>query len=158
MVSPDEWGPHGWELLHGLTERVGYHSSNTLVRDEQNSLRLTLRNFWKLMPCNKCQNHYKTYLRQHPPETFLQSYGEFLRDSLRSWLFTLHEEVNRDRKVAAGISLEDLPTRYEAVNLRREAAHLRNVYQRGLQSGVLHVEEWKMAWRTLDTLLRFIGV
>jgi Erv1 / Alr family len=158
MVSPEEWGPHGWELLHGITERVGRHGSNTLIRDEQNSLRLTLRHFWKLMPCSKCQNHYKAYLRQHPPELFLQSYGEFLRESLRGWLFALHEEVNAERSVSPGVKLEDLPERYANVNLRHESAQLRNVYQRGLQSGVLHVEDWKMAWRTLDTLLRFIGV
>ena len=158
MVSPQEWGPQAWELLHGIAERVGRHDRPFMIRDEQNSLRLTLRNFWSLMPCHKCQSHYKSYLQKHPPELFLQQNGEWLRDSLREWLYKLHEEVNERKEIVSNVNIDDLTSRYSSVDLRHEAANLKTVYQRGLQSGVLRADDWKVAWKCLDMLLRFIGV
>ena len=43
MVSPAEWGPNAWNLLHGIAERVGNQRILTIQRDEQNALRNTLR-------------------------------------------------------------------------------------------------------------------
>ena len=158
MVSPQEWGPQAWELLHGIAERVGKHDRPTMIRDEQNSLRLTLRNFWSLMPCQKCQSHYRSYLQKHPPELFLNLNGEWLREALREWLYKLHEDVNNRREVNPSVQLEDLPERYGSVDLRLQAANLKTIYQRGLQSGILRADDWKVAWKCLDLLLRFIGV
>lgn len=156
MVSPSEWGPNAWELLHGIAERVGNLEHKTLIRDEQTELRLTLRHFGALLPCTKCQTHYKEWIRKSFPNTSL--YGEYLKDDLRSWLFHLHEDVNRRKEVQSGVSLDTLQERYKAIDLRAAATKLRSVYQRGVQQNVLKPEEWKMAWKHLDFLLRFIGV
>ena len=158
MVSPGEWGPHAWRLLHGVAGRVGKHQSMLSLRDEQNELRLVLRNFSALMPCQKCQKHYREWLRKSPPEVFLSQYGEMLQISLQDWLYELHEAVNTKNEVTSGIQRDQVPELYREVNLRYEMAQLRNVYQRGIQSGVLKSEEWKVAYKHLDLLLRFVGV
>ena len=157
MVSPHEWGPHAWALLHGIAERVGNHDKMMLIRDEQNAIRLTLRNFGALLPCLKCQKHYREWLLKHAPELFLGRTGESLREELRNWLYDLHEAVNERNEVQSGITREQLPELYKEVALRSEAAHLRNVYQRGLQQGVLKPEEWKSAYKHLDMLLRLVS-
>jgi len=156
MVSPAEWGPNAWELLHGIAERIGNHTNKTLIRDEQNELRLTLRHFGSLLPCPKCQEHYRDWIRRSSPNTTL--YGEYLKDAVRTWIFNLHEEVNRSKESKPGITLDMLQERYKRIDLRAAATGLGSLYQRGIQGGALKPAEWKVAWKHLDYLLRFIGV
>ena len=156
MVSPSEWGPGAWELLHGIAERIGNHTNKILIRDEQNELKLTLRHFGALLPCAKCQEHYRESIRKSLPNTTL--YGEFLKDDLRQWLYNLHENLNNSRGIQSEVNLDMLQTRYKTIDLRAAAISLRSVYQRGVQLNVLKPDEWKIAWKHLDYLLRFIGV
>ena len=156
MVSPAEWGPNAWELLHGIAERIGNQTNKFLILDEQNELKLTLRQFGALLPCQKCQGHYREWVRRSSPDTSL--YGEYLKEEVRTWLFNLHEAVNRSNESDPGITLDMLEVRYKSIDLRAAATRLRSVYQRGVQSGALNPTEWKMAWKHLDYLLRFIGV
>jgi hypothetical protein len=156
MVSPQEWGPNAWDLLHGIAERVGNHTNRYQILDEQNELRLTLRHFSALLPCIKCQKHYKEYIHKSFPNTKL--YGVYLQDSLREWLYNLHNDVNNTRGIITELTLETVKEKYSAVDLRSAATRLRSVYQRGLQTNSIKVDEWKAAWKHLDFLLRFIGV
>ena len=156
MVSPSEWGPNAWELLHGIAERVGNLENNTLIRDEQTELKLTLRHFGALLPCTKCQKHYKEWIRKSFPNTSL--YGHYLKEDLRTWLFHLHEDINKRKDVQSNVELDTLHERYKAIDLRAAATRLRSVYQRGVQQNVLKPDDWKIAWKHLDFLLRFIGV
>jgi hypothetical protein len=158
MVSPSEWGPNAWELLHGLAERVGNQSSLILIRDEQNAIRLTLKNLSALLPCRTCQGHYREWLHKYPPEKFLQKSGAYLQDDMRDWVFRLHEDVNQRREVVSGISIESVSERYKPVDLRKSALQLKQMYTRGVAARSLKPDEWKVAWKHLDTLLRYIGV
>lgn len=157
MVSPGEWGPGAWILLHGLSERVGNQANIALIRDERNELKMTLRHLWALLPCLKCQKHYKEWIQANPPEKWIDTpFGIDLKESMREWVFKLHENVNQSRGINSGITLESLPELYSAVSLREKANDLRGFYQRGLDSRTLKAETWKVAWRHLDLLLRVI--
>ena len=156
MVSPEEWGPGAWELLHGLTEKVGNQSKTPLINDERNEIKLTLRHFWALLPCQKCQKHYKEWIKTHSPDHWISGSYMDLQDSMRSWLFALHENVNKSRDVESGVAIEQLKERYSKVPLREKATALKALYQRGLLSRTLKAEDWKVAWRHLDALLRLI--
>lgn len=158
MVSPGEWGPSAWKLLHGLAERVGNHKNQTMIRDEQNELRIVLKEFWNLMPCRHCQEHYREWIRHNTPDSFLNKSGGYLQEDMRSWLYKLHESVNQRREVVSGIKEEDLETMYKSINLRESATVLKSVYQRGIQTGVLKPENWKKTWKHLDLLLRYMGI
>lgn len=158
MVSPGEWGPGAWELLHGIAERIGQHSNIHLIRDERNELKQTLRNFGFLLPCLKCQAHYKEWLKTHSPDAWIDSpFGVDLQESMRSWVFQLHENVNRDREIVSGIELESLSEKYKCVNLREKASDLKGFYQRGILMRTLKADTWKVAWKHLDLLLRVIS-
>ena len=157
MVSPAEWGPNAWNLLHGLAERVGVHTTISLIRDEQNEIRLTLRHFAALLPCKTCQIHYREWLHKYPPEQFLKKSGGYLQDEMREWVFRLHEDVNQRREVV-GIALDSLHDMYKSIDIRGAATQLKGMYQRGVQQKVIKPDEWKMAWRHLDLLLRYMGI
>ena len=158
MVSPDEWGPNAWELLHGIAEKIGNHSNHLLIRDERNELKLTLRHFWALLPCVKCQKHYKEWLQRNNPDSWIQGpFGMDLQDSMREWVFTLHENVNNSRNVVSGIIKDEIKEKYLNVNLREKATTLKSFYQRGLDSRVFKPEDWKLGWKHLDMLLRILN-
>jgi hypothetical protein len=158
MVSPAEWGPGAWTLLHGIAERIGNHSNHLLIQDERNELKLTLRHFWALLPCLKCQRHYKEWLKKMNPDSWIQGpFGVDLQDSMRHWVFSLHENVNQSRSVVSGFSLEQMKDMYATVPLREKANSLKSFYQKGLDARTLKAEDWKLAWKHLDLLLRAIG-
>lgn len=159
MVSPGEWGPGAWQLLHGLSERVGNQTHLSLIRDERNEIRLTLRHLWALLPCIKCQKHYKEWIQANSPEKWIDTpFGDDLKESMREWFFKLHENVNTSRGITSTITLDMLPNLYSPahINLREKATELKGFYQRGLDSRTLKAETWKVAWKHLDTLLRIL--
>jgi hypothetical protein len=158
MVSPSEWGAGAWQLLHGIAERIGNHSNHLLIQDERNELRLTLRHFWALLPCLKCQKHYKEWIIKNNPDSWIQGpFGSDLQDSMRNWVFNLHENVNKSRSVESGFTLEQMKPLYSAVSLKEKANGLKSFYQKGLDARTLKSEDWKVAWKHLDLLLRAIG-
>ena len=158
MVSPSEWGPGAWQLLHGLSERVGNQTHISLIRDERNELKMTLRHLWALLPCLKCQKHYKEWLQANPPEKWIESpFGIDLQESMRDWVYRLHEKVNESREVSSGLTLESMSSMYSSVPLREKASELKGFYQRGLDSRTLKADTWKLAWKHLDMLLRILN-
>lgn len=154
MVSPLEWGPNAWELLHGIAEKVGRQQHTSMIRDEQNELSFVLKSFGSLLPCKTCQEHYREWLTKHPPDKFIFKPYE-LQEECRKWVYTLHCAVN-ERKGTNEFKEEDLQDTYSYVDLRKCANTLKTFYQRGLQTGVLKSEEWKRAWKHLDLLLRLL--
>jgi hypothetical protein len=158
MVSPAEWGPNAWKLLHGIAECVGSNKSISMVKDEKNEIRLTLRNFGSLLPCKTCQAHYREWLQKNPPEEFLKEFGNDLRDAMRTWVWKLHEDVNRRREVVSLIPCsESLSELYGSVNLRECFIKHQSMRAKGLLVRVLKPEDWNMAWRHLDLLLRHLA-
>lgn len=156
MVSPLEWGPNAWELLHGLAEKVGHQQHISMIRDERNEMTILLKTFWHLLPCKKCQEHYREWLVRHPPDRFLSNTTEDMQDGFRKWLYELHNSVNQRNEGTIEFPEEALQETYSHVNLRECANKLKTVYQRGVQSHVLKPEEWKKAWKHLDLLIRLL--
>lgn len=158
MVSPGEWGPGAWQLLHGISERIGNQSHISLIRDERNELKLTLRHFWCLLPCLKCQKHYKEWIQGNPPEKWIDTpFGIDLKESMREWVYRLHENVNNSREIDSKITLDMVSDLYSSVSLREKANELKAFYQRGLDSRTLKADPWKVAWKHLDMLIRILN-
>lgn len=157
MVSPQEWGPNAWELLHGLAEKVGRQQHPSMIRDEQNELSIVLKSFGHLLPCKTCQEHYREWLVKHPPDKFIfSSPGYELQERVRTWVYMLHSAVNQQKEVVSTFKEEDLQDTYSYVDVRKCASTLKTFYQRGLQTGVLKSEDWKRAWKHLDLLIRLL--
>jgi hypothetical protein len=76
---------------------------------------------------------------------------------MREWVYTLHENVNNSREVVSSVFIEEMKDRYSGVNLREKANGLKSFYQKGLETRTLKAEDWKLAWKHLDLLLRIIS-
>ena len=156
MVSPAEWGPSTWELLHGIAERVGFQTIKILEEDERVSLQYALKHLDELLPCPLCQGHYREWLKKRPVDTWIKKSGGLLQEAMRKWVYDLHENVNGFKSIVSPLMIEDLPAIYHSVDLREKATVLKNLFQRGLAVGAFRAEYWKLTWRHLDTVVRLL--
>lgn len=127
MASPSDWGPPLWRVLHSLAERLGKHTVVLLAQDERRAWMNFLRSIEYAMPCAKCRAHYKAYRTAHSIDRALSVQGEALRNWARQWLWSLHEEVNRDAG-KTGPTLEEIPGLYGIRTPREISADINEVY------------------------------
>lgn len=75
------------------------------------------------MPCLACRNHFREWSGRKAPERYAG------RDLAREWLWSLHNEVNKERG-AIGPAVEQLPDLYG----RRTSQELNDDYKKLLES------------------------
>ena len=95
-MSPTDWGPHLWKILHIYTEFIGNQTNEILSTDEIRAFIHFLKSLEFAMPCAKCRAHYKRWRLAKPIDHFINYRGLTLRHVLREWIWGLHDEVNRE--------------------------------------------------------------
>lgn len=85
----EEWGPLVWNILHGLAEKMRNANAEEL-REWKRLLTLTA----DVLPCDVCKKHYKEVLLQHPIGGILKMDGVVAATFVKTWLWTLHNEIN----------------------------------------------------------------
>jgi hypothetical protein len=86
------WGPPLWRILHSLSEKVGLLRLRQLPQEESRLWSRLLLQLTTTLPCPTCREHYTEYYRSNNPNVFITQ-GNF-KDSIRNWLYTLHDSVN----------------------------------------------------------------
>lgn len=157
MPSNKEWGPLFWTLLHGLAERLGNQVLDTMALDEAREIVFLLRGVETVMPCEKCRAHYHEYRIKHPFDSFAERRGSFLRQSVREWLYTLHEAVNA-RNGLPSFPLEQLTPTYKFVSIADTWTPLAKYLQTSVASGLIGGEQLKGFRRHLSLLRSTLGV
>lgn len=112
------WGPPLWKLLHGIAEALGNQSVPMLATDEAHEIVFLLRDVEKIMPCQLCRAHYREWRKDHPLEEIDKLRGPMLKTGVRTWLYALHENVNTNRGIDSGITLDQIPTLYSSVDCK----------------------------------------
>ena len=89
MESPQNsiWGPELWMILHSSAERIGTKATR-LPKEESRIWVGLLRSLQYSLPCPLCKKHYTAYSISSP-------LSSITRESVRSWLETLHHQVNQ---------------------------------------------------------------
>lgn len=117
-MTAKSWGPPLWRILHGIAECLGNQSVPMLATDEAHEIVFLLRDVEKIMPCQLCRSHYHQWRKDHPLEQIDVLRGGALRVAVREWLYQLHEEVNRQRGIESGVSVDKLSEIYKSVDLK----------------------------------------
>ncbi len=157
MVANDQWGPPLWRILHTLAERLGRQTIKLLETDERRAWVALLRAIQVVMPCAKCRAHFKAWRLAHPTERFITSYD--LRTDAREWLWSLHEEVNREKGVA-GPTLEELPGLYGSrtgQEIQEDVKVVLAVFQQAVLERLIAPEAVQAFRNSLSMLRRFSG-
>ena len=82
-MDPEIWGPNAWLFLHTIT--FNYPKNPTII--DRNNYYDFFNSLQNVLPCEKCQEHYKLNLQKFPIQ--LQS-----RRHLVQWLINMHNAVN----------------------------------------------------------------
>lgn len=154
---PREWGPPLWNILHSLTESLGNQKNAIISTDEANEMVFLLRDVEKIMPCALCRNHYNAWRKQHPLEKIAALRGLALREAVRKWLYDLHENVNKDRKIESGITLDQIPTIYKSIDIRTEWAKFFELMKRSTEVGLVSQSVLENFHRHLGILRKLLG-
>lgn len=133
-----EWGPILWEILHGIAECAGRAVlPDDEVREWQKFVKLT----GDILPCDKCRPHYAAYLKLHPATHFAKIPYSSLKTSVKTFFWELHNEVNTDNGKPV-FSYDDLPARYNKVNLQDLFWRLDPVMKKTIQLNGISLLKW----------------
>ncbi len=163
MVQTSEWGPPLWRVLHTLVEHLGRQPVPLLQIDESRAWASLLRTTEAIMPCAVCRNHYRDWRKQNPVEAFQDARaGDWLRETSRTWLWRLHEAVNRRRGLSEdqcvkAEAVEEMYKSRKSQDLQQDLDILLEVLKRGAMQRLLdgaHLLEWR---RKLAFLRKLIG-
>jgi hypothetical protein len=78
------WGPPLWRALHSLAE----------ITEDVAVWEGLLEKVHSTMPCPECATHFGEWIRTHPLCVSVEE-GLTVSESVRIWLLTLHNDVNR---------------------------------------------------------------
>lgn len=154
---PREWGAPLWRMLHGITESLGNQTNKQLATDEANEVVFLLRDLEKVLPCDLCRRHYHIWRKSHPLEKIATLRGMTLRETVRKWLFDLHETVNADRGVVSSIEIEQLPDLYRQVDVREEWGKFYELMKVSTEAGLVSQTILQNFHRHLAILRRLVG-
>lgn len=154
---PREWGNPLWKILHSITESLGNQKNSIIATDEAHEIVFLLRDVEKIMPCALCRTHYNAWRKQHPLEQLSSLRGLALREGVRKWLYDLHENVNKDRKIVSGITLEQIPEIYAPIDIRTEWAKFFQLMKSSTESGLVSQTVLENFHRHLGILRKLLG-
>ena len=152
-----EWGNPLWKMLHSITESLGNQKNAILAADEAHEMVFLLRDLEKVMPCQLCRQHYNIWRKEHPLEKIALLRGPALRDAVRKWLYDLHENVNRDRKIVSDVTLEQIPDMYKSLDIRTEWGKFFELMKASTEGGLVSQIVLQNFHRHLGILRKLLG-
>jgi hypothetical protein len=144
-ADPEEWGPILWNALHCIAERIGTTGSKAVDTDQARAMEYVVFQLATILPCKECQQHYREYLVKYKPTTWIGLYGEDLRATIRTWLFTLHNSVRqRTNKPIIVSTAEDCQQQYAICEIKQcEIDTLIQNINFAIMNGWIRREAWK---------------
>jgi hypothetical protein len=97
ISNPVEWGPILWKYLHCLAEKCGFSNNKVTDADQANCMEILVGSLPLILPCTECQAHAASYLSNHPLPSLKELRGEQLRNTIREWLITFHNQVRANK-------------------------------------------------------------
>ena len=101
------WGPSAWFFLHIVT--FGY-PMNPIEEDKKNYYNF-FYNLQFVLPCGKCKLNYKNNINENDTKLTLNVFDS--RESVKLWLFNLHNKVNELTKKNTHFTYDELNKKYE---------------------------------------------
>ncbi len=149
-----EWGPYAWTILHALAEKTTRIVYPLYENDERRAWIELLKATGPMLPCEECRGHYQTWLEAHPVTSIKTMPYSQLREWIRTWLWTLHEDVNR-RLEKASFAYADLTNKYGSGSISWTFKTFELVEKRAIEQQGVNLKawlEWVKHYRTLTSV------
>jgi curved DNA-binding protein CbpA len=102
------WGPGGWLFLHSIAQNYPWKPTDEQKEDYFNFFRLT----GNVLPCRYCRESYQKFIKQKG--TILNLNTMQNRKSVVTWLYRIHNKVNRKLGLKGGPTLKEVWDKYES--------------------------------------------
>lgn len=151
-----DWGPILWRILHGLAERAG-RSSPAATADEIREWQKFIKVTGEMLPCDKCRAHYSAFFKANPPTALSTLPFTQFKIWVRSWFFTLHNEVNQETGKPF-FAIEDLAPTYASVNFQDLFWQLEPIMKKAIQLNGVSLMKWTNWVHSYKMLKSVLGV
>ncbi len=149
-----DWGPILWSILHGLAEKAGANlQAADEIREWQKFVTLT----GEMLPCEHCRAHYSAYSKTYPITQFAVVPYSSLRTSVKTWFWTLHNEVNSGSNKPL-FDYDTLSDTYSQVNFNDKLYRLEPVIKKAIQLSGISLMKWMNWVKSFRMLRASIGV
>jgi hypothetical protein len=149
-----EWGPFAWSILHGLAERTTRIVFALYENDERRAWIELLKATGNMLPCSECRDHYKAWLQAHPVSSIQTMPYSQLREWIRTWIWTLHEDVNT-RLGKPSFPYTDVTAKYSSVGISWTFKTFELVEKKAIQQQGVNLKawlDWVKPYRTLTSV------
>ncbi len=158
ILDPPHWGPILWKFLHCLTEKLGSTNNSIVDTDQANYMEILINTLPLILPCSECQAHASTYLSVNPLPNLKGLYGNILRETVRNWLFTFHNNVRTSKQQSIILNNID-----ECITLYNNCAISKTEYTSFLQAvgtavrqNIVRPDNWRK-WYSYSERMRIIS-
>lgn len=86
--DPKSWGPHFWFVMRCIAANYPDNPTN----DDKYRIIKFYRSLKYLLPCEKCQHHYREILRNYPIERNVKNKNELTR-----WVEKIYKKINENK-------------------------------------------------------------
>lgn len=150
-----DWGPILWTILHGLAERAG---RAPLPEDERRSWQRLIKATGEMLPCDKCRAHYSAFLQANPVTQLDTLPFAQIKMWVRSWFYTLHNEVNVENNKEV-FAYEDLEATYSiSLNFQDLFWRLEPILKRAIDLSGVPLLRWLNWVKEFKMLRAAMGV
>lgn len=154
--SNEEWGPLLWGIFHILAEKSGCQTISMIQEDERRTWPLFIRSIQLIIPCPECREHFGNFVKEHPFEP--PSDYKLLRNYVRMWFYTLHEEVNA-RLGKPNFSFESLSSTYaDSSRIKTLIVDMDKIQKITIQAGVVTLGSWNNWLKHFKMLRAAFGI
>lgn len=153
-ISPQDWGPLLWRLLHIMGEHVGKSNVASINRDESIMIDFVIQGLPNVLPCAECAQHAKNYVRAHPTSSVKNLSGSALTDWTRNYFFDFHNEVRlRQQKPLIYTESSQIISVYNSAIFQKcDTEQLVEYFAFGVHSGVVKGDFYKRWMAQLNRL------
>lgn len=160
MTTPKDWGPHLWKILHIYTEHIGKQTNEILSTDEIRAFTNFLKSLEFAMPCAKCRAHYKRWRVAKPIDHFIHYRGITLRNTVREWVWGLHDDVNRENGIGDKSppleTISEIYTAFTRADLQNSIKECTKSFQKALEQSFIPREAFHTFRISLSLLTRLV--
>jgi len=102
------WGPAGWLFLHSIAQNYPWKPTEEQKVNYYNFFKLT----GNVLPCRYCRESYQQFISE--PGTTLTMSSMDSRKTLVTWLYKIHNKINKKLDVKEHPTLKEVWEKYES--------------------------------------------
>ena len=102
------WGPGGWLFLHSIAQNYPWEPDTQKKEDYFQFFRLV----GNVLPCRYCRESYQDFIKQSGTELNFSVMKD--RKTLTTWLYNVHNKINKKLGINCDLTLKQVWEKYES--------------------------------------------